>query len=257
MMGDVRVLLTSILCEKDNAEANLSQHVALLEKARAEGCDLAVFPEFSLTGSVDPATQPHRAVTLDNPLVKALVAATGDVGVPALFGIAELDGARFHISQLYAAAGRIVGVQRKRHLGEGEEPYAASSETAQFRLGPTPFATVICAEGHVDFTWDAARAGGAEVVFFCSAPGLYGRRTDDESWRTGFEWWNTRGLGDARAQARRSRFWVAMSTQAGAAYDEDFPGIAALVDPGGTVVERLPDWRPGTLVVDIPDGAER
>ena len=42
-----------------------------------------------------------------------------------------------------------------------------------------------------------------------------------------------------------------MATQAGSV-DEDFPGIAALVAPTGEVVERLPDRRPGTLVVDIP-----
>jgi hypothetical protein len=45
---------------------------------------------------------------------------------------------------------------------------------------------------------------------------------------------------------------VAPATHAGSADDEDFPGIAALVAPGGEVVTRLPDRRPGTLVVDLP-----
>jgi predicted amidohydrolase len=43
-----------------------------------------------------------------------------------------------------------------------------------------------------------------------------------------------------------------MATQAGTATDEDFPGIAALISPEGVVVDRLPDWKPGTLVVEIP-----
>jgi predicted amidohydrolase len=47
---------------------------------------------------------------------------------------------------------------------------------------------------------------------------------------------------------------VGLSTQAGTTEDEDFPGLAALVSPAGEVVERLADWRPGTLVVDIPVG---
>jgi hypothetical protein len=42
-----------------------------------------------------------------------------------------------------------------------------------------------------------------------------------------------------------------MTTQAGATEDEDFPGLAALVTPTG-VVARLPDWRPGSLVVEVP-----
>ena len=52
--------------------------------------------------------------------------------------------------------------------------------------------------------------------------------------------------------ATAARVWVAMVTQAGATVDEDFPGIAALIDPSGEIVARLPDWRPGTLVVDLP-----
>lgn len=43
-----------------------------------------------------------------------------------------------------------------------------------------------------------------------------------------------------------------MATQAGPTVDEDFPGIAALICPNGDVVERLPDWRPGHLIVDVP-----
>jgi predicted amidohydrolase len=43
-----------------------------------------------------------------------------------------------------------------------------------------------------------------------------------------------------------------MATQAGSTEDEDFPGLAALVTPAGEVAARLPDWRPGTLTVDIP-----
>jgi len=44
-----------------------------------------------------------------------------------------------------------------------------------------------------------------------------------------------------------------MTTQAGSTVDEDFPGIAALMAPTGDVVARLPNWREGNLIVDIPD----
>jgi predicted amidohydrolase len=40
--------------------------------------------------------------------------------------------------------------------------------------------------------------------------------------------------------------------QAGSTEDEDFPGLAALVRPDGTVADRLPDWREGTLTTDLP-----
>ena len=30
------------------------------------------------------------------------------------------------------------------------------------------------------------------------------------------------------------------------------PGLAAPVSPTGEVITRLPDWRPGTLTVEVP-----
>ncbi len=248
----MRVLLASIVCEPDELEGNLACHIDLLRQGRAEGCDLAVFPEFSLTGSVDPLRHPERAVAVDHDAVQRLVAASDRLGVPALFGIGERDGDAFYITQVYAAGGQIVGVQRKRHLGEDEVGYAVSDESTLFELGAFRFGAVICAEARVDFTWDASADAGAHATFLCSAPGLYGRRTDPASLRAGFEWWESRGLADARAQAKRCGLWVGMATQAGSTLDEDFPGISALVSPAGEVVDRLPDWAPGVLVTDIP-----
>jgi predicted amidohydrolase len=59
-------------------------------------------------------------------------------------------------------------------------------------------------------------------------------------------------LGDAHRHARRLGLWIALAGQAGSTEDEDFPGLAALVGPDGGVAARLPDWREGTLTVDIP-----
>ena len=69
--------------------------------------------------------------------------------------------------------------------------------------------------------------------------------------RSGFEWWDAHGLGNAIRNAKRLRVRVAMATQAGTTVDEDFPGIAALVSAVGGVVDRLTDWHAGTLVVDL------
>jgi predicted amidohydrolase len=207
-----------------------------------------VFPEISLTGSVDPATRPERLIALDDPPVRDLAAATRDT-VPALFGVAERGP---HITQVYAAAGEVVGAYRKRHLGEGEEAYTPGGGPALFEVGAA-FGVAICAEGGVDYPFDEPAAAGAGIVFFCAAPGLYGpRRTEEAAWRAGFDWWESCGLADARRHAVRTGAWVALTTQAGATVDEDFPGIAAVVAPSGEVVARLLDWRAGTLVVDVP-----
>jgi predicted amidohydrolase len=246
----MRILLAALNAPKGDLEGNLARHLAVLEQARAQGCDVAVFPELSLTGSVDPRRHPERTLAVDAEPVRALLEGTFRAGVAAVFGIAERAGAAFHITQVYGHGGRLGGVYRKRHLGEGEEGYRTGEGAGVFELGAARFGVTLCAEGEVDFPWTDAVAGGAAVLFFCSAPGLHGRRTDERGWRDGYAWWLSAGLGDAVRHARRLAVPVAMATQAGSTEDEDFPGLAALVSPAGEVA-RLPDWRPGRLVVEV------
>jgi len=241
----VKVLLAAITCEKGDIEGNLARHCDVLGKARREGCDLAIFPEFSLTGSVDPIGHPERAIALDHPAVEQMTRTANDSGVAALFGIGERAGDEFFITQVLTSG----GVQRKRRLGEDEEGFAVGNDAVVFGSGTRRFGTIICAEGNHTDLWDAV---STDVVFYCSAPGLYERRTNETEWRSGFEWWGEAGLANAQRQAARLGIWVGMATQAGSTVDEDFPGIAALIAPSGEVVARLPDWRPGTLVVEIP-----
>jgi len=253
-MEGMRALLAAIRCPKGDVDGNLAAHRGLLAQAAAEGRDLVLFPEMSLTGSVDPATRPERLIPLDHPAVTALAKATGGTGAAACFGVAERSaGGGPHITQVFAAAGRVAGVQRKRHLGEGEEAFTAATEPAVFEHAGARFGVAICAEAGFDGPFDAAAAGGARLVLFPAAPGLYGpRRTGEASWRSGFDWWEGSSLGDARRHARRLGLWIALAGQAGATADEDFPGFAALVGPDGAVTARLPDWRAGTLAADIP-----
>ena len=104
----MRALLAAIRCPKGAVERNLAAHLGLLARARAEGCELVLFPEMSLTGSADPAARPEWLIGLDHPAVAALAEATGETGVGACFGVAERspDGTPY-IAQVFAAAGRV------------------------------------------------------------------------------------------------------------------------------------------------------
>jgi hypothetical protein len=68
----------------------------------------------ALTGSVDPVACPECLVPLDHPAVNALAGATAGTGVGVCFGVAECAAGRPHITQVFAAGGRVVGAQRKR-----------------------------------------------------------------------------------------------------------------------------------------------
>jgi hypothetical protein len=131
----MRILLAAVNAPKGDLDGNLARHLAVLDQARAQGCEVAVFPELSLTGWVDPRRHPERALALDAEPVRALLEGTRRAGVAAVFGIAERAGSAFHITQVYGHSGRLGGVYRKRHLGEGEEGYRTGEGPGVFQLG--------------------------------------------------------------------------------------------------------------------------
>ena len=57
----MRILLAALNAQKGDLAGNLARHQAALEQARVQGCQVAVFPEFSLTGSVDTRRHPEAA----------------------------------------------------------------------------------------------------------------------------------------------------------------------------------------------------
>lgn len=251
--GVVRILLSALRCEKGALDRNLAEHRRVLAEARDASCALAVFPEMSLSGSVDPAQRPERLIGLDHPAVAALTAATRDLGVAAVFGIAEAaDHGVARITQAFADQGELHGVQRKRHLGDDEVGYRAADEDACFELDGVRFTIAICAEGETERPFAHAQSVDAPLVCFPAAPGLYGRKTTEAEWRLGWDWWCGHGLRQAREHARERGLWIALAGQAGSTEDEDFPGLAALVDPRGEIVAQLPDWQAGNLVVNVP-----
>ena len=244
----MRLLLTAVRCEKGDLDGNLRRHRELLAAGREAGCALVLLPEMSLTGY-----DPGAAVSLTDDIVTGLVATTRD-GPRLSFGLAEAavagetDG-RPTITQVLAGNGVVLAVHRKYALPPDEQPAfrpGAGFETVA--VDGTTTVTAICAEVGSDQPYGL----GADVVLAPSAPGLYGpRRVSDQDWQRGFDWWR----GSVRADAERllpPGSWLAVSTQAGAAVDEDFPGWAALIGAGGVIHAELPDWREGVLVVETP-----
>jgi predicted amidohydrolase len=240
----VRLLLTALHCPKGDVAGNLARHLALLALGKESRCDLVLFPEMSLTGYRAAA-----AVDLDDAAVAELVIATA-AGPAACFGIVESagPGAARYITQVVAAEGRITWAHRKATLGEGEDDdFQPGAGSEAMPVAGVACSMAVCAEIGTPSPYRL----DATVVLGPSAPGLYGaRRREDAAWRRGYDWWRESTLEHAR-QLPTGR-WLAVSTQAGATDDEDFPGWAALVGPGGRVVAELPDWREGNLVVELP-----
>ncbi len=241
----MRLLLTALQCPKGDIEANCRRSRELLLEGAEIGCDLVLLPEMSLTGYECSA-----ATSLSHPAVEDLVELTADN--PALcFGLVEstANGQPPTITQVLASDGHLIAVHRKAGLGEGEDAcFAAGTPSGPCDLSGVEVSIAVCAEIGTSPPYRLQ----STVVLGPSAPGLYGpRRSSDAEWKRGLDWWRGSVLQDADRLLQPGQ-WLAVSTQAGATVDEDFPGWAALIGAEGTVVAELPDWREGTLAVDLP-----
>lgn len=245
----MRLLLTAVRCEKGDLEGNLRRHLELLDRGAAASCDLVLLPELSLTGSA-----PAAAVPLEDPHVVALAHASRD-GPAVCFGLAEAGpGApdpRPAITQVVASAGRIVHVHRKAGVATDEqEHYRVGEGSDRLDLGQTSTMLALCAE----IGLETAYASAPDLILGPAAPGLYGpRRATTDDWRRGFDWWRGQVLSDT-ARLLGPESVLAVSTQAGATVDQDFPGWCGVVAPSGRVVVELPTWQEGCLAVDLPGG---
>jgi predicted amidohydrolase len=88
-------------------------------------------------------------------------------------------------------------------------------------------------------------------VLHSSAPGLYGRRTDEASWQAGFDWYKSHLAERLPVYARNHHFPIVVTTQTGATMDEDFPGGSFVFGPNGETLAATPDWREMLLVHEI------
>lgn len=249
----MRALLASINCQKAKTELNLAARKKVVREASDADCDFVVFPEMSLNGYLDPDVHADSFLDLDSVAVQTLVECGASLGVDLLFGIVERNSnEKPFITQIHASGGKITGVYRKRHLADNEEAFAPGTESYQGSTDNTSFGVAICADYSVPDEFIAASNSGAKLVFHPAAPGLYGpRKTDDESWQSGFDWWRTSCIEKHGRHARELGLSIAVCTQAGATIDEDFPGWAALFGPDGEIVTELSDWRAGTLIIEI------
>jgi predicted amidohydrolase len=238
----MRMLLTAVTCPKGDVKANLARHHDLVGRGTEAGCDIVLLPEMSLTGY-----RASAAIPLEHPAVRSLTDATV-TGAAVCFGLVEQAAGLPYITQVVVAAGEVVAVHRKAHLPDDERAdFAPGAGSGVFAIGGVTCSIVVCAEIGTPPPYRL----GSRVVLAPAAPGLYGeRRRTAQDWRRGFEWWRGSLTTDAKRLLAPDQF-LAVSTQAGATEDEDFPGWAGLIATGGEIRVALPDWDEGSLIVDV------
>jgi len=100
-----------------NPEKNLAKHLDLANQAVAQGVQLLVFPELSLTGYglQDLVPSVARRASPQDPILAELLKASLKLDLVVGF-VEEDERERFFISSAYLSQGRIVHVHRKVYL---------------------------------------------------------------------------------------------------------------------------------------------
>jgi predicted amidohydrolase len=132
----LRIGLAQIAPTLGDVERNLALHRAAIAAARAQACDLLVFPELSLSGYFLRDMTPEVSLRPEGPEIGGLLAAAGDMDL--VLGFAEVSPEwRYYNAALYAEAGRVAHVHRKVFLPtyglfEEQRYFAAGERIAAF-----------------------------------------------------------------------------------------------------------------------------
>ena len=247
----VKIALAQINTKLGDVSANLEKHLELIHNAQAQGAELIIFPELSLTGYSlqDIVPNVSHKPSDDDPIFRQLLEASQNIDIVAGFVDEDLRH-RFYISAAYLSAGRALHVHHKAYL----PTYGLFDEGRFFAWGDsvqafdTRFGRVgilICE----DF-WHASPPyllwlDGADLFLFTSAsPGRgLGKQPALES---------ARWVEDInRAYASLFTSFVVHSNRVGFEDGLNFWGGSTIYDPNGELVTRCPYHEETLLISEI------
>jgi len=245
------IALAQINTRLGDVESNLEKHLSLVKQARADGADLLVFPELSLTGYVlqDLASAVAHSPTSDDPIFSQLLKASQHLDLVVGF-VDEDQRHRFYIASAYLSRGALVHVHHKVYL----PTYGLFDEGRFFAWGDSVRA-FDCRFGRVglliceDF-WHASPPyllwlDGADLLLFTSASP--GRGLHNEPKLESARWVEHIN----RAYASLFTAFVAHANRVGYEDGLNFWGGSTLFDPNGELLAKGPYHQEALTLAEI------
>lgn len=234
-----------------NVQRNLEKHLAIIHQAQANGAELLIFPELSLTGYVlqdlvpTVACRPNR----DDPNFRPLLDASHKLDL--VVGFVEEDSRnRFYIASAYLSRGEVVHVHHKVYL----PTYGLFDESRFFAWGDAvqAFDTRFGRAGMLiceDF-WHASPPyllwlDGADLFLLSSASP--GRGLSSAPLLESARWVNH----ILRAYSSLYTSFVAHTNRVGYEDGLNFWGGAAVYDPNGDLLTQGPYHEEALTQVEI------
>jgi NAD+ synthase (glutamine-hydrolysing) len=241
-MSCLRVGLAQINAVVGDLDGNADRILTAYEAAVAAGCDIAVFPELTVTGypPEDLLLKP-AFVAAAWETVSKLAARTGECA--AVIGFPE-KAEHLYNSAAVCARGQLLGVYRKQLLPnyavfDEQRYFEASSETGRlFDIAGVKVAVSICEDAWEPGPIVAMAAAGADVVVNINAsPYFAGRGGEREQMLAG--------------RAVEAGVPIVYVNLVGGQDELVFDGASLVFDANGTLLARAQQFAEDLLVVEV------
>lgn len=126
----MRVAVAQISSVEGDLQANVDKHLTYIAQARADGAELLVFPELSLTGYAGRYDLTQVALRRDAPHLLTLARAAGDMTVLVGY-VDEAVGAQFYNAAAALQGGEVRFLHRKLNV----PTYGSLDEGKYFAIG--------------------------------------------------------------------------------------------------------------------------
>jgi NAD+ synthase (glutamine-hydrolysing) len=248
----LRIALAQIAPRLGALGDNLARHRELIDEARGGGAGLVVFPELGLTGYQLQDLAAEVAMSIDDPRLAALAAATADLSSIVSF-VEESADHRLFIAAALLEDGEVRHVHRKLFL----PTYGLFDERRWFAAGDVLRATpsrlgvgigiAICEDfWHLTVPQLLAIDGAQILINVSSSPGRDLAATNEVGLGTASSW---RTL--MRTYAQLTTSFVIFVNRVGVDESITFWGGSEVIGPSGQAVFSAPLFDEGLFFVDI------
>ena len=266
----MRIGMVTLCSLRGQMDANLEKMEAFAEQAAAAGCDLVLFPEFSVHGpwvtydaDADPAELERQSEPIPGPTTRRLTRIAASRGLAIGAGIAErgLAPKPFNAYVIVNGDG-LRHVQRKLQPTTSEMDFyrGGGDDMAPFRLGQVSIGVTICADNESSAIHDTLVGLGARVIVEPHFDCIKDFQDAGTSWDQILDF-NRRDTLKRRAQDLAERLGVfALYLDAKDPRGEfherpEWPhrvtGRSAVFAPGGHLLATNPGNQESLLIVDI------
>ncbi|KMO93671.1 carbon-nitrogen hydrolase family protein [Streptomyces roseus] len=235
----MKIAAAQLTCVPADLSANTERSAALAAEARAQGAELVVFPELTLTGYELDALAADPGLWLadaEDPRLDPLRSAGIAVAVNAALRTAGPLPALATL--VYGADGSHVTTYAKQHLyGHEQGVFAAGGSPGRFTLGGIRFSLGVCYDNHFPEVTDSAAADGCRVHL---ASSLYGTGDGIRELATVYP-----GIADEH------NLYVVVANHVGPAGRWTGCGRSAVWAPGGLPLAEADDRTASVVTADI------